>query len=106
MSKISRRELNKAVLGTTGAALLRGLPLDGEWQDTPALEPLTGSITDVPGIRVGHYTDPRRPTGVTVLLFDEKGASFRRFGESCFPAGVHSDWQACRVQYATSKNRR
>lgn len=75
MSKISRRELNKAVLGTTGAALLRGLPLDGEWQDTPALEPLTGSITDVPGIRVGHYTDPRRPTGVTVLLFDEKGAA-------------------------------
>lgn len=27
-----------------------------------------GSITDVAGIRVGHYTDPRRPTGCTVVL--------------------------------------
>ncbi len=29
-----------------------------------------GSITDVGGIRVGHYTDARRPTGCTVLIFD------------------------------------
>jgi L-aminopeptidase/D-esterase-like protein len=29
-----------------------------------------GSLTDVGGIRVGHFTDPRRPTGCTVLLFD------------------------------------
>jgi L-aminopeptidase/D-esterase-like protein len=29
-----------------------------------------GSITDVGGIRVGHFTDPRRPTGCTVILFD------------------------------------
>jgi L-aminopeptidase/D-esterase-like protein len=33
-----------------------------------------GSITDVQGIRVGHFTDSRRPTGCTVLIFD-KGAS-------------------------------
>lgn len=32
-----------------------------------------GSITDIPGIRVGHFTDSRRPTGCTVVLF-EKGA--------------------------------
>lgn len=30
-----------------------------------------GSLTDVSGIRVGHFTDPRRPTGCTVILFDE-----------------------------------
>lgn len=30
----------------------------------------TGSIMDVGGIRVGHFTDSRRPTGCTVLLFD------------------------------------
>ena len=30
-----------------------------------------GSLTDVAGIRVGHATDPRRPTGCTVILFDE-----------------------------------
>ncbi len=26
------------------------------------------AITDVPGIRVGHFSDPRRPTGCTVVL--------------------------------------
>src|ERR687898_622129 len=30
-----------------------------------------GSLTDVPGIRVGHAVDPRRPTGCTAILFDE-----------------------------------
>ncbi len=29
-----------------------------------------GSLTDVPGIRVGHFTDSRRPTGCTAILFD------------------------------------
>ena len=29
-----------------------------------------GSICDVGGIRVGHFTLPQRPTGCTVLLFD------------------------------------
>ena len=29
-----------------------------------------GSLTDVPGIRVGHFTDTRRPTGCTAILFD------------------------------------
>ena len=27
-----------------------------------------GAITDIAGLRVGHFTDPRRPTGCTVLL--------------------------------------
>ena len=30
-----------------------------------------GSITDVGGIRVGHFTDTRRPTGCTVLIFED-----------------------------------
>jgi L-aminopeptidase/D-esterase-like protein len=33
--------------------------------------PGAGSLTDVAGIRVGHFTDPRRPTGCTVILFDQ-----------------------------------
>src|SRR5260370_36332073 len=33
-----------------------------------------GSITDVQGIKVGHFTDTHRTTGCTVLLF-EKGAT-------------------------------
>jgi L-aminopeptidase/D-esterase-like protein len=32
-----------------------------------------GFITDVDGIRVGHFTDSRRPTGCTVVLY-ERGA--------------------------------
>ncbi|MDD0810126.1 P1 family peptidase [Curvibacter sp. RS43] len=30
-----------------------------------------GSITDVPGIEVGHFTDERRPTGCTVVMARE-----------------------------------
>lgn len=30
-----------------------------------------GSITDVAGIKVGHFTDSRRPTGCTVILCEE-----------------------------------
>jgi len=30
-----------------------------------------GALTDVPGIKVGHFTDPRRPTGCTVILTEE-----------------------------------
>jgi len=33
-----------------------------------------GSITDVQGVKVGHFTETRRPTGCTVMLF-EKGAT-------------------------------
>jgi L-aminopeptidase/D-esterase-like protein len=36
-----------------------------------------GSLTDVPGLRVGHFTETRRPTGCTAILFD-----------SAFAAGV------------------
>ncbi|GLS53636.1 peptidase T4 [Methylobacterium gregans] len=34
------------------------------------LECMTSRITDIPGIRVGHASDLRAATGVTVLLFD------------------------------------
>jgi len=33
-----------------------------------------GSITDVRGLRVGHHTDPRRPTGCTVVLCEPAAA--------------------------------
>ena len=33
--------------------------------------PRTHTITDVAGIEVGHFTDPRRPTGCTVILARE-----------------------------------
>lgn len=34
-----------------------------------------GSITDVAGIRVGHFTETRRPTGCTVVIFDHEAVA-------------------------------
>lgn len=60
---MKRREFHGVV-----AALAAGTGLAAAQEHDP------GGITDVQGIRVGHFTDPRRPTGCTVLLF-EKGAA-------------------------------
>lgn len=61
-----RREFNRgAAAWAAGAALARR---------AMAEENPSGGITDVEGIRVGHFTDSRRPTGCTVLIF-EKGAT-------------------------------
>ncbi len=69
MSNISRRKFELAMMGSLGmksALSLKAVALD-EPNDQPAR---SGSITDVAGIRVGHFTDSRRPTGCTALLFD------------------------------------
>jgi L-aminopeptidase/D-esterase-like protein len=66
-------------------------------------ETSAGGITDVPGIRVGHYTDKRRPTGCTVLLFDDGAvagvdvrgsAAGTRGTDSLNPLHVTSETQA------------
>lgn len=54
---------------TNAASLGALLPAAGYTAQTAA-DTSAGSIVDVGGIRVGHFTDPRRPTGCTVLLFD------------------------------------
>ncbi len=67
-----RRQLaSTAALGIGAAAL----PLSAMAQGGGAARPQTlgGAITDVPGVRVGHFTDSRRPTGCTVIL-TEAGA--------------------------------
>jgi L-aminopeptidase/D-esterase-like protein len=51
-----------ATAGARGLAQSRG--------PAPLIES-DGTLTSVPGIRVGHAVDPRRPTGVTVILFDQ-----------------------------------
>ncbi|OUM03267.1 P1 family peptidase [Variovorax sp. JS1663] len=40
-------------------------------QSSSSGAPSAGAITDVAGIEVGHFTDPRRPTGCTVILARE-----------------------------------
>jgi len=67
-----RRQLaSTAALGLSAAAL----PLAAIAQGSGAAAPQTlgGAITDVPGVRVGHFTDSQRPTGCTVVL-TEAGA--------------------------------
>ena len=65
MPDVTRREFGQAM--TFGAALVQAQ------RDSGAL--LSGSLTDVPGIRVGHFTDTRRPTGCTAILFDSAVAA-------------------------------
>lgn len=58
------RRRNFLKLPAAVAPLLAG----GYGLDLP--DAAAGNITDVGGIRVGHFTDSRRPTGCTVLLFE------------------------------------
>src|SRR5579871_3117298 len=58
---MKRREFGQALGGITAAALLP--------RRTWAMN-TDGCITDVQGIKVGHFTETRRPTGCTALLFD------------------------------------
>jgi L-aminopeptidase/D-esterase-like protein len=65
MPDVTRREFGQTM--TLGAALVQAQ------RDSRA--PRSGSLTDVPGIRVGHFTDTRRPTGCTAILFDSAVAA-------------------------------
>ena len=64
---VSRRDFLNTV---GGATVIAGAPssITAAVQAPPAS---SGSLTDVGGIRVGHFTDTRRPTGCTVILFDK-----------------------------------
>jgi L-aminopeptidase/D-esterase-like protein len=63
---MKRRDFSRALAALSTGAVLSPV------QAAP--ESTSGSITDVQGVKVGHFTDSRRPTGCTVLLF-EKGAT-------------------------------
>src|SRR5262245_5106674 len=64
MKAISRR----AAIGAIGSAVALGVRTAASPRQTPAP---AGALTDVGGLRVGHFTDTRRPTGCTVILFDK-----------------------------------
>ncbi|MCR0984598.1 P1 family peptidase [Roseomonas populi] len=61
---MKRREI---AAGIGAATLLAGTAMA---QDASP-PPMIGAITEVPGIRVGHFTETRRPTGCTVILAEE-----------------------------------
>jgi L-aminopeptidase/D-esterase-like protein len=63
---MKRREFSRKLAGmTAGAALM---------PSAVAQTSTHSAITDVQGIKVGHFTESGRPTGCTVLIF-EKGAT-------------------------------
>ena len=57
-SRLRRRKFIQTAAALSATSTLRAKDVDA------------GSITDIPGIRVGHFTHSRRPTGCTVVLFD------------------------------------
>lgn len=71
---ISRRAFNRTLLGSVGAGVVTGT-VKAAGEGVQPDDAIAGSITDVPGIAVGHFTDQRRPTGCTVLLFGKEGAA-------------------------------
>jgi len=73
MKALDRRRFAMAVAGGLSA-----LPAMGQGEASPAAASESegregapapsGGLTDVAGLRVGHFTDSRRPTGCTVVL--------------------------------------
>jgi L-aminopeptidase/D-esterase-like protein len=59
----------RAFVNLVGAAPIAAAThtLAAQQTGTPAI----GSLIDAGGLRVGHFTDKRRPTGCTVILFDQ-----------------------------------
>jgi len=58
-------------IASAGAAFAgAGTRARAQGREPASLIESDGTLTSVPGIRVGHAVDPRRPTGVTVILFD------------------------------------
>ena len=64
--------VNRRQFGQTMAA---AVAVGGRQNQSPAVSAAAGSLTDVPGIKVGHFTDSRRPTGCTAILFETPAAA-------------------------------
>jgi L-aminopeptidase/D-esterase-like protein len=80
MTEYSRREFAESLaVGMAGTGLRRSARLDFQ---TAARDTRTGSLTDVPGISVGHATETRRPTGCTAILFDQAVAAGADYSSS------------------------
>lgn len=70
-SRPTRRELLQSSLA---AAALTLIGADESNAMTTNQAAARTAITDVAGLKVGHFTDTRRPTGCTVILCGEEGA--------------------------------
>jgi L-aminopeptidase/D-esterase-like protein len=70
---VTRRQFGAALAGAVAADRWAGAWQDPGGGEAPAgVETGTsGTLTDVPGLQVGHFTESRRPTGCTAILFDQ-----------------------------------
>jgi L-aminopeptidase/D-esterase-like protein len=70
---MKRRTFTNSILALSAAPLLaRQATTSSVAATEPSGPPLMGgSITDVPGIKIGHHTLTRRPTGCTVILCED-----------------------------------
>jgi L-aminopeptidase/D-esterase-like protein len=70
---MDRRAFTTEVAAGLGVAAIGASAVQAQPAPAQPAAPLAlgGAITDVPGIRVGHFTDTRRPTGCTVILTEE-----------------------------------
>jgi L-aminopeptidase/D-esterase-like protein len=64
-SKPTRRDILRGAAATAGLGIVNGAGKNFEGMADEH------SITDVPGIKVGHFTDTRRPTGCTAILCEQ-----------------------------------
>src|ERR1700694_1838506 len=71
MTDLTRRDFGQALLA---GGVLSHRP-EQNAASHPAAPASAGSLIDVPGIRVGHFTDPRRPTGCTAIIFAPDAAA-------------------------------
>jgi L-aminopeptidase/D-esterase-like protein len=70
MTEISRRRFGQSLAAAAAGwiAVESGQANERAAQDS-------GTLTDVPGLRVGHFTDSRRPTGCTAILFEPEATA-------------------------------
>lgn len=78
MTRPTRREVLRGAITATGISVFApsrtAVAFDRAAEDNASALTATAdrrSITDVAGIKVGHFTDTRRPTGCTVILTEE-----------------------------------
>lgn len=63
MTTMDRRRFSASMVASMSAAWA-----GAEEGERPARE---GGLTDVPGVKVGHFTESRRPTGCTAILVED-----------------------------------
>src|SRR5438477_10044708 len=69
MPTFTRRQFNRTLMASVGS-VWAGDVVGNRASQANQQQTWAGSIADVPGIKAGHFTDSRRPTGCTALLFE------------------------------------